>query len=155
MTAGASPDRPRRRFGIGTILGLVFGLVVFVGGAVYLGAHIDMAVHSSGTVDAHVVGYAKSQQCASNGGNCFDVYPPKVSFTAGSKGTVTGTVWGLQPNSPMKSGATVPIRYNTASPTKVEPAHISWWDTWAVPVLIVLIGAVIIWVALPNRRKRQ
>lgn len=146
----------KKKSGIGgRIAGIIIGGLILLGGAAYLGAHVNTAVHQSAPVTAHVIGSTRLQRCPSDNSSCYEVYPPKVTFTAGSKGTVTSTVSGLEPDSRLPVGRTLQIRYDRSSPTVTHPASVRWWSTWGVPSLIILFGAFIVWACIPPRNRRS
>lgn len=148
-TASASGPKSRRGY---RIFGIVLGGLIFLTGAILLGVHVSTAAHASPVVTAHVVGAAKMQRCAYNAG-CHEVYPPKVRYSAGAHGAVTTTVSGLEPSSPIATGSTLQIRYDTSSPTVAHQASVSWWGTWGVPSVIILFGLLLVWAAIPARRR--
>lgn len=164
MTAGSSGTPRQAGSGAGAkkasgsrgarIFGIVFGVLVFLGGAFLMGAHINTTAHSSAAVTAHVVGYSKAERCEQND-DCVDVFHPKVTFAAGSHGSVTATVPNIEPINPLANGTAVQVKYNLASPTQVRSASVNWWTEWGLPTLIMLIGLLIAWVFIPTRSRAR
>lgn len=132
---------------------MIVGLLIAAGGATLLISHIDIAVHASPTVEARVVGYQRDQRCRANDG-CDDIYRPAVTYTAGTHGTVTATVDDIEPFSPIAKGTILKVKYNESDPTIVHSASTRWWSTWGTPSIVILFGAFIIWVCIPNRHQR-